>query len=159
MPTPYAEHLDGKDPVDVLRSNIAEYHELTSHLTKERWARSYAPGKWTAHQLLVHLAQWEMIFGVRARCGVAVPGYVVQPMEQDPFMAVEAPSVDGPTAWAAFKQMRRMNIAFAGGLSGAQRATKVQHPERGQIDVNDLLVTMAGHGVHHFKQLQMIAKS
>jgi hypothetical protein len=80
-------------------------------------------------------------------------------MEQDPFMAVEAPSVDGPTAWAAFKQMRRMNIAFAGGLSGTQRATKVQHPERGQIDVNDLLITMAGHGVHHFKQLQMIAKS
>ena len=45
MPTPYAEHLDGKDPVEVLRSNIAEYHELTSHLTKERWARSYAPAK------------------------------------------------------------------------------------------------------------------
>ena len=159
MPTPYAEHLDGKDPVDVLRSNIAEYHELTSHLTKERWARSYAPGKWTAHQLLVHLAQWEMIFGVRFRCAISVPGYVIQPMNQDPFMVVEGPAVDGPTAWAAFKQMRRMNIALAGSLSDAQRKTKVQHPERGEIDVNDILVTMAGHGVHHFKQLQVIAKS
>jgi len=156
MPTPYAEHLDGKDPVDVLRSSIAEYHELTSHLTKERWATPYAPGKWTAQQVFVHVAQWEMIFGVRLRCAVSVPGYVVQPLNQDPFMAVEGAAVDGQTAWAAFKQMRRMNIALAASLSEAQRATKVQHPERGEIDVNDILVTLAGHGVHHFKQLRLI---
>jgi hypothetical protein len=154
--TPYAEHVAGKDPVDVLRTSIADYHALTSRLTPERWAKSWAPGKWTTQQVMVHLAQWEMIFGVRVRCAVAIPGYVIQPMEQDPFLHLEGPAVDGPTAWAALKQMRRMNIALASSLSDAQRHTVAQHPERGPIEVEDLIVTMAGHGVHHFKQLQTI---
>lgn len=156
--TPYAEHLDGKDPIDVLRSNIADYHALTSRLTPERWAASYAPGKWTTHQVMVHVAQWEMIFGVRLRCGVSVPGFVIQPLTQDPFLNAESPAVDGPTAWAALKQMRRMNVAFAASLSDAVRGTKVGHPERGDIDVNDLLVTLAGHGVHHYKQLLAVVR-
>jgi hypothetical protein len=64
--------------------------------------------------------------------------------------------VDGPTAFAAFEGVRRMNLALAASLSPAQRATIVMHPERGEIDVNDLLVTLAGHGVHHLKQLESV---
>ena len=153
MPTPYAEHLDGRDPVDVLRSSIADFHALTSHLTPDRWATPYAPGKWTAQQVLVHLAQWEMIFGVRVRCGVGLPNYVVVPMDQDPLMG-EAAVVDGPMAYGAFSGLRAMNLALAASLTRDQRKTIVQHPERGAIDVNDLLVTLAGHAVHHLNQLR-----
>ena len=59
-----------------------------------------------------------------------------------------------PTAFAAFDGIRRANIVFAAALSPEQRAKKVTHPERGVIDVEDLLVTLAGHGVHHLKQFK-----
>src|SRR5262249_6738743 len=147
MPTPYADHLAGRDPVDVLHSSLDDYEALVATLTPARWGTSYGPGKWTARQVMVHVTQWEMFFGVRVRCGVSIPGYVVQPMHQDPFMVVEAPVVDGPTAWAAFRAMRVMNLALAASLSPAQRVITVQHPERGTIDVNDLLTTLAGHAV------------
>jgi hypothetical protein len=32
----------------------------------------------------------------------------------------------------------------------------VQHATRGTIDVNDLLTTLAGHAIHHLKQLQQL---
>jgi|SRR5579871_1929499 len=158
MPAPYAEHLDGKDPVDVLKTSIADYHTLASKMTPERWAMSYAPGKWTAQQVFLHVAQWEMIFGVRLRCALSVPDFVVQPLNQDPFMEIESGAVDGPTAWAAFKQMRRMNLALAQSLSSDRRRKTVQHPERGPIDIDDMLTTLAGHPVHHYKQLTTIVR-
>ena len=93
-----------------------------------------------------------MIFGIRVRCGVAVPGYVVQPFDQDPFM-YEAETVDGPTAFAAFVAMRKMNLAMAAVALTRQSCKTVTHPERGTIDVESLLVTLAGHPAHHYKQI------
>jgi hypothetical protein len=153
MPTPYAEHVGGRDPVHVLRRSLDAYREIAPHLTSH-WDTPWAPGKWTAKQIVLHVAQWEMIFGIRCRCALALPNYVIQPMEPDPFMTLEGPAADGPGAVMAFEAVRGLNLALAGNLTAAQRATRVRHPERGEIDVTDLLVTMAGHSVHHLRQLE-----
>ena len=153
MPTPYAEHVGDADPVDILERSLADYADLGAHLTPERWSQPWAPGKWTVAQVVVHVAQWELIFGVRLRCGVCVKNYLVQPLNQDDFMR-EAGPVDGPTGLATFLALRRMTIAFARSLSPDDRARRVQHAERGAIDVEDILVTLAGHGVHHWKQIR-----
>jgi len=156
MPTPYAEHLNGGDPVEALRTSLADYESRVATLTPALWNESYAPGKWSAHQVMLHVTQWEMFFGVRVRCALALPNYVIQPMDQDPFMEIESPTVNGPTAWSAFRALRTMNIALAGSLTSAQRQQSAQHATRGTIDVNDLLITLAGHAIHHLKQLQQL---
>ena len=154
MPTPYEQHIGGRNPVDVLRESMEEYRQIVPRFTATQWSLPWQPGKWTAQQIMVHVMQWEMIMGTRLRLGVGVPGYVVQPADQDHLMGTEDRVVDGPTAFAAFDGMRRANVAFAAALSGDQRSKIVTHPERGQIDVEDLLITLAGHGVHHLKQLK-----
>jgi hypothetical protein len=154
MPTPYAEHVGAADPVDVLRSSLDGYRRVIGRLAPSRWDEPWSPGKWTVREVVLHVTQWEMIFGVRLRCGLALPPFTIQPLSQDPFMDIEGPAVDGATAFAAFEGLRRMNIALTASLTPAQRQTPVLHPERGQIDANDLLVTLAGHGVHHLKQLE-----
>lgn len=154
MPPPYADQLDGADPVLVLKSSLEDYGSLSPRLTPAVWSRPWAAGKWTVHEIVLHVAQWEMIFGVRVRCALSAPDYVVQPMEQDGLLLAEANAVDGPTALAAFDALRRMNIALASSLSPAQRQTPCRHPQRGVISVEDLLITLAGHPVHHFKQIR-----
>src|SRR4051794_35515245 len=156
MPTPYADQLGGADPVDVLRSSLDQYRDTGSRLTAVSWRRPWAPGKWTAQQVMLHVAQWEMIFSVRVRCAIGVRGYVVQPVDQDELMAAEERAVDGPTALAAFEATRRMNIALAASLTREQRQRTCTHPERGVIAVEDLLQTLAGHPVHHWKQIQVL---
>jgi hypothetical protein len=153
MPNPYEEHLDGRDPVDVLRRSLGDYEAIASRVTAAEWVRPWAPGKWTLRQIVVHVAQWEMIFGMRVRCALGVPGYVVQPLNQDDLMGVEDRAVDGPTALEAFVALRRMNLACAAALSAADRQRICQHRERGPLKVDDLLVTLAGHPVHHYKQI------
>ena len=154
MPAPYAEHLDGADPVDVLKSSLEDYRVVSTRLTPEVWRRPWAPGKCTVQQIVLHVAQWEMIFAVRIRCALAVPDYTVQTMDQDHLLVAEEQAVDGPTALAAFEALRKMNMALAVSLSPPQRQTLCRHPERGLIAVEDLLVTLAGHPVHHLKQIR-----
>jgi hypothetical protein len=151
--TPYASYVEGHDPLDVLRSTLDGYRGVFARNTAEKWAAPWAPGKWTAHQLIVHVTQWELIFSTRVRMALAIPNYVVQPMEQDELLNIEAPAVDAKMASAAFEAVRLMNINLVGALTPEQRAKKITHPERGVIDIEDLLVTMAGHAAHHLKQL------
>jgi hypothetical protein len=155
---PYAEHVGDRDPVALLRTSLDDYHARVPRLGAAEWSRPWAPGKWTVAQIIVHVTQWEMIMGLRVRCGVAAPDFTLQPLDQDELMRVEGEVVSGPTAFDAFEAVRRMNIAFAESLTPEQRRKRVMHPERGAIDVEQLLVTLAGHGVHHFKQIASIAQ-
>ena len=152
--TPYADYVKGHDPLDVMRSTLDDYRQVFARNTADDWAAPWAPGKWTAHQLIVHVFQWELIFSTRIRMALAMPAYVVQPMEQDELLNIEAPAVDVKTASTAFEALRQMNIALVSALSPAHRAKKVTHPERGVIDIEDLIVTLAGHGAHHLQQLR-----
>lgn len=152
MPTPYAQYVGQRDPIDVLHKSLDAFRKLEARLSPATWDHPVAPGKWTIRQVIVHIAQFEMILGTRVRCGVGVPDYVVQPVEQD-FLIGEADVVDGPTALGALIAVRRMNLAFASSLTPGQRQKTMAHPERGTIDVEDILVTLAGHGVHHLEQV------
>jgi hypothetical protein len=154
MPAPYAEYVGDSDPVDLLRTSLAKYRILVCRIEPDTWVRPWAPGKWTLGEIMLHVTQWEMILGLRVRCALAMRPFTVQAMNQDPFMAVESKAVDGPTAAAAFEGVRGMNLALASSLSPDDRRVVAHHPERGKIDVNDLLVTLAGHSVHHLKQMQ-----
>lgn len=152
--TPYADYVKGHDPLDVLRTTLDGYREVFARNSAEAWAQPWAPGKWTAHQIIVHVAQWELIFSTRIRMALAIPGYVVQPMDQDDLLNIEAPAVDAQMAAAAFESVRRMNINLVSALTPAQRAARITHPERGVIDIEDLIVTLAGHAAHHLGQLR-----
>jgi hypothetical protein len=152
--TPYADYVKGRDPLEVLRSTLEDYRRVFARKTPFDWSMPWSPGKWTGHQILVHVTQWELIFSTRIRMALAIPAYVVQPMEQDNLLNIEAPAVDASTAAAAFESVRRMNIGLVAALTPAQRATKITHPERGVIDIEDLIVTLAGHGAHHLAQLR-----
>jgi hypothetical protein len=153
MPTPYAPYVGDRDPVDVLRSSLEGYRAAIARFTDATWQQSIAPGKWTMREIMIHVAQWEAIFGARLLFGVSMPGYVVQPGDQDLIMQ-HTGAIDGPTAFAAFDAARRMNLALIDGLSPDVRRRTFVHPERGPIDAVDVMVTMAGHGMHHLAQVE-----
>lgn len=154
MSTPYASSVEGREPLEMLKSSLQQYRDVFARTSPAQWHAPWAPGKWTRHQVLVHVVQWELIFSTRVRMALAIPDYVVQPMDQDPLLEFEAPVVDVATASAAFDATRAMNIALVGGLSDEVRARTITHPERGSIDINDLIVTMTGHPIHHLAQIQ-----
>ena len=94
---PYAASLGTRDPLEAMADTPSRIRRIASTLGSTGLERSYAPGKWTARQLLVHLAQTELAFGVRARMALTADDYVVQPFDQDRWLVVE-PAVQAMAA-------------------------------------------------------------
>ena len=154
---PYAADLNGREPVSAMRDAVNRIGSLVANWTPAQFERTYAPGKWTARQILSHLAQTELALGTRARMALATPNYTSQAFDQDRWMARET-SLGGREAAAALVATNAMNQALFSSLSASDRATPFTHPEYGALNVDWLMQQMAGHLIHHLHQLETIAK-
>ena len=153
--TPYSTDLGTREPLAAIRDTTERIRALTSAWSPAQFERSHAPGKWTARQLLIHLAQSEIALGNRARMAVSSPNYAAQAFEQDTWMAKES-SVGGREALDAFLALAAMNRSFFEGLSSADRAAALTHPEYGTLTVDWILHQLAGHQIHHLTQLEQV---
>jgi hypothetical protein len=167
--TPYTKDLGDREPVAAMRATADRYRQLVAGWTPAQFERTYAPGKWTARQILIHLAQTELALGNRARMALATPNYTAQAFNQDDWMAIESgrsgrsggsggsSGLSGAEALDAFLALVSMNRALFDGLSAAERATTLTHPEYGALTVDWLLHQLAGHQIHHLGQLEQIS--
>jgi len=153
MAVPYAQYVGDSNPLELLTTTLEEYRDAAALLADASWNQPWAPGKWTMREVMVHVAQWEMIFGYRIACAVATPGFTIQMADQDALMRHTA-GVDGATAFAAFDGARRFNISLVQSLTKDERAIEARHPEYGMLTVSDLIVQMTGHGIHHLRQIR-----
>jgi len=152
---PYADALGSRDALEALADTPQKIRSLIEKWPADRWEKSYAPGKWSARLVVIHLAQMEIGLPIRVRFGVAQDGYVAQPLDQDAWLAVDE-HADGPTALDAYLALRRLNVAMFKGLSPAQRARTFKHPQYGDLNADWVAGQLAGHDIHHLKQLQSI---
>lgn len=154
-PNPYAADLGSRDPIASLRETPGQYEALLREWTPDQFERTYAPGKWSARLVLIHLAQVECIIQTRIRLALTIPDYVVQPFEQDDTLAIES-GAEARSALAAFVAMRQFGLPLLAALTPMQLATACRHPQLGAIDVGWMVVMLAGHELRHLAQLRSI---
>jgi hypothetical protein len=151
--TPYSAVLGDREPIATMRDSMARVQATTRAWRAADYERPWAPGKWTAREILVHLAETELALGNRARMALTTPNYAAQKFDQDSWLALDA-GVAGPDAVAALAALSRLNVALFERLSAAQRAIAMAHPEYGTITVDWIVHMIAGHQLHHLAQLE-----
>src|SRR2546430_7467762 len=139
--TPYSQDLGDREPLGAMREAADRMRTLAAAWSPAQFERSYAPGKWSARQILIHLAQTELALGNRARMALATPSYVAQAFDQDQWIARDG-ALSGKDALNAFVAMATMNRAMFEGLSGSDRAVALQHPEYGALTVDWIIHQM-----------------
>jgi uncharacterized damage-inducible protein DinB len=152
---PYAEDLGNRKPLDALEDTAERIRQLVVSWSDQTFDKSYAPGKWSARQILVHLAQTELALTTRARFALAQPGYTAQAFSQDDWMPIDD-GADARTALAAYTSLRGLNLAMWKRLTKEQLDRAFSHPEYGELTVGWIMAQIAGHDIHHLKQLQAI---
>ncbi len=150
--------MDGEKRNQLLESYQSGYARIMDALQqypREMW--EYKPGAedWSIHEILVHLADAEVIGYIRFCKAIAEPG-------------APGPGWDQP-AWARqlcyqeraieprlelFQVLREQTTQILRELPEQQWANTMGHPTRGQITVEDLLVTYAGHVNTHLEQMR-----
>jgi hypothetical protein len=131
---------------------------LSSHVARlgpEGVRRPPAPGKWSAAEILAHLADCETVFAFRLRQALAEPYHVIQPFDQNVW-AERYGNVDANLALDVFAATRRWNLALLETVAPDELGKKLKHPERGEMIFQTLIETVAGHDLNHLEQLERI---
>lgn len=155
-PNPYADDLGDRDPRDALSKTPFTIQSVVNGWSDEQFERSYAPGKWSARLILIHLAQTELALTTRARFALSQEGYAAQSFDQDTWIPLDE-GTDARTALEAYLALRRMNLQMWRRLTPDQRQRTFSHPEYGELSVEWITAQMAGHDLHHLKQFERIA--
>lgn len=154
-PNPYAAQLAGKDPLEVIAATPGQLATFVRALGPERIEQSLGSGKWSAREIVCHLADCEIVWAYRLRQVLAEDHHTIQPFDQDKWAAPYT-AYDAPAALAVFSALRRWNISLIHSAPRSAFSKKVAHPERGELTFQDLLDTMGGHDLNHVKQLEAI---
>ncbi len=153
---PYAKFLHGQDPVAAIRATPARLKSLAQTIGPTRITQSPAPGKWSARDILCHLADCESVFAFRLRQTLSEEHHIIQPFDQEKW-AVHYLGTDANEALATFAILRRWNLILVESALPEHANKPVTHPERGAMTFATIVETMGGHDLNHIAQLERIA--
>ncbi len=153
---PYAKFLGDQDPIAVLQGTSASLTKLADRLPENQLALRRPEGKWSAREIVVHLADCELVFGFRVRQALSEHEPVIQPFDQARW-AERYENFDIGTALQMFSAARQWNLLLFQQLTPEEWARQTNHPERGTMTVRTIAETMAGHDINHLGQLERMA--
>jgi hypothetical protein len=153
---PYATYLEDQDPLRVIAETHSRLSAMLNALGQDGANRAPAPGKWSARQILCHLADTELAFAFRLRQALAEPHHVIQPFDQDKWAAPYG-AFEARAAVDVFGAVRNWNITLIKTIPATKLSKPLTHPERGEMTFQVLIDTMAGHDLNHLRQLEGIA--
>ena len=151
-PNPYAADLGTGEPLQALADTPALIRSAVSGWTAAQFERTYAAGKWSIRKVLIHLAQTEVALGTRVRFALTQPDYAAQSFFQDAWLPLDD-TLDGGAALEVYLALRRMNVAMFRTLPASAFGREFTHPEYGVLTVGWVAAQMAGHDLHHLKQI------
>lgn len=131
---------------------------LTSGLAPELARESWAPGKWSIHEVLGHLADEERNdFRARIDFMLHKPGAEWPPI--DPERTVRESNFNQQALdrlRADFMRERGQSLEWLAGLHDADWSAAYTHPKMGDFTAASMLCAWAAHDLLHLRQIERI---
>ncbi|HUS18550.1 MAG TPA: DinB family protein [Terriglobales bacterium] len=116
-----------------------------------------APGKWSARQIACHVADSELVAGVRYRMIAAQPGSTLSAFDQEKWESqLHYPRQALPSTLGAFAAMRLYNLEMLRALPLDNWSRVAIHEERGEYTLYGLVTHNAAHVESHTAQILAI---
>lgn len=153
---PYDVFLDGRPVETILASTPSALAQALAAIGGDNLSAPPAPGKWSAAEILCHLADCELVFGFRLRQTVAEDSPTIQPFDQEKWAAVYR-GIEAGHALEVFAALRGWNLRLLEAALPGAANRPTTHPERGAMTFMTIVETMAGHDLNHLAQLNRLA--
>jgi hypothetical protein len=154
------KRLGDQEPTDVLDASPATMRALFDGLDDAVIRQPEREGKWSMIDVMHHLADGEMVVGVRIRMILAQDWPPITAYDQDlwadKFRYRQAALRE---VLAQFTAVREANVRVARQLTAADLERVGIHSERGAESVGYTLRLLAGHDLIHLDQLQRIRRA
>jgi hypothetical protein len=156
---PYAKFLDGRSVETILASTPAEIAALLDAIGEGNAASRPEAGKWSAAEIVCHLADCETVDAFRLRQTLAEDGPTLNLLWNEKKWAAAYPGISARQALEVFTTLRGWNLRLILSALPEAAARPAFHPERGALTFQTLVETRAGHDLNHLGQLRKIAQA
>jgi len=153
---PYASFLGQRDPLETITTTANQLSDLLEKLGADGPNYKPAPEKWSAREVLCHLADTEIVFAFRLRQALSETGHVIQPFDQDGWAKVYS-AFDATSALNVFRTVREWNVTLIRSLPAEAFSRPLSHPERGPMTLRTVVETMGGHDLNHIRRIEAIS--
>lgn len=150
----YIKQVEGNDILSTLSNNKTQTLELLRSLPQPVWAYRYAPDKWTAAELLLHVIDTERIFAYRALRIARNDQTPIEGFEQDDYVPFS-----GATARAARSIIEEYAAVREASLQLFRHFSPEMWSRQGTASgrpftTRALAYITAGHELHHLRILK-----
>ena len=142
----YIDLVNESDIMKVLESQLEEMEDFYKKV--KDWDYSYAPGKWTVKECLIHLIDTERVFYYRAMCIARGEKGSLPSFDQDEYMSNDFSHVSPAAVLDDFIAQRKSSIALFRNFDHTMwnRATEVSGNQTKALSFPYMI---AGHQHHH----------
>jgi len=149
--------LGDRDPLEVAAELLPWLERRMAGLDDPTLRRPEAPGKWSAIQVIQHLADSEMVYAFRSRMILTADRPPLQGFDQDAWArSLRYAEMPLDVALAQLRGMRVANLRLWRSLTPAQRERGGLHSERGPESLDLLLRLMGAHDLVHRRQIERV---
>ena len=161
MPEPNKAKLEsytqGKDPLAMQSDAPRTISKLFAGVPEQILQQRPSPDKWSAGEIIAHLAEDELVSSWRYRQMIENCGCVLAAFNQDEWARLGNYASWKPwDSLLMFRLLREANLRMLHRLSDNEWERFGFHAERGKITVKDLVRHMAGHDLNHIDQIRAI---
>lgn len=150
----YIQRVPEGDFLPVFQEESKKSEALLASLGEGQWAYSYATGKWTVKEMIVHLMDSERVFCYRALRIARADQTPLPGFEQDDYIPVcEANDRKGTHILEEWRALRNSTLAFLRHLSPAM-LERWGTASGSRVSVRALGYMTLGHELHHRRILE-----
>jgi uncharacterized damage-inducible protein DinB len=149
--------LGDRTVLDVLEHTAPALGRTLHALSDAQVKKPEADGKWSVRDILQHLADSELVWGVRLRMALAEDRPRLGGYDQDLWaLRLHYEKSDPKQALEQFGVLRRANLTLLKGASDDDLQRVAVHAERGEQTIEQMVRLCAGHDLVHLNQVERI---
>jgi hypothetical protein len=149
--------LGGQKPLKIQADTPKKLGRLIQRASPAKLRKKPAPGKWSAAEIVAHLADCEIVVGWRMRQILGAPGTPIQAFDQDAWAAAgHYQKRNARKSLEQFRVAREANLLLLKSLTPDQWKHHGMHSERGVETIEHITCLMAGHDLNHMGQVERI---
>ena len=133
---PYDKYLDGRPVQEILAATPGTLAGLMESIGADKSTKPPAPGKWSAAEIVCHLADCELVFAFRLRQTLAEDGHTIQPFDQEKW-AAQYGGISAAQALGAFSAVRVWNLQLLRNTPPQAAPAKGHTPRARSHDLSD----------------------
>ena len=151
--------LEVKEAIDTLRRFPKKLRQVVDQLTDADFHKTYRPNSWTVQQLIHHLADAQIHYYIRCKAAITENAPTVSTFDENAWAVLSDTELRPDVSLSIIASINMRLTQFLDNLDVTDIYRTVNHPEKGELPISQLIAMAAWHCEHHLAHIQLAIKT